>query len=234
MNFNSDFSKNILIDTHASSWQVSPMKGVERKPLDRIGDEIARATSLVKYAPNSHFSGHIHTGGEEFLVLEGVFQDEHGDYPAGTYIRNPPQSSHTPFSEKGCVILVKLWQFELTDRFQMNINIFDKFDKTPVQTELCCLYENNHEKVAVLRIKADESYSFSKHEGLELFVLEGEGTITPTNELTSMPIRQAFWFRQGVDASIVIEANTEMTIWLKYDHLPSVPQQIKNLSNHTT
>lgn len=101
-------------------------------------------------------------------MLEGVFQDEHGDYPAGIFIRNPPQSSHTPFSDKGCVILVKLWQFELDDRFQMNVNIYEKFNKTREQTELCCLYEHNHEKVAVLRIKAGESYSFSKHKGLEL------------------------------------------------------------------
>jgi hypothetical protein len=60
--------------------------------LDRIGDEVARATSIVRYAPASHFSPHVHDGGEEFLVLEGTFQDEHGDYPVGSYVRNPPTS----------------------------------------------------------------------------------------------------------------------------------------------
>jgi len=89
------------------------MYGVYRRPLDRVGDEVARATTIVKYQANSHFSSHVHTGGEEFIVLEGVFQDEHGDYAAGSYIRNPPQSSHTPGSDDGCVIFVKLWQFDL-------------------------------------------------------------------------------------------------------------------------
>ena len=71
----------------------------------------------------SHFSPHVHSGGEEFVVLEGVFQDEHGDYPQGSYVRNPPQSSHTPGSEQGCVILVKLWQFQPEDRTPVTLNI---------------------------------------------------------------------------------------------------------------
>jgi anti-sigma factor ChrR (cupin superfamily) len=90
--------------------------------LDRIGNEVARATSIVRYAPKSHFSAHVHGGGEEFLVLEGVFQDEHGDYSAGSYIRNPPTTSHTPGSEDGCVIFVKLWQFGPADRTQICID----------------------------------------------------------------------------------------------------------------
>ena len=97
-------------------WVPSPMAGVERRMLDRIGDEVARATSIVRYAPGSHFSPHTHGGGEEFLVLEGVFQDEHGDFPTGSYIRNPPTSRHTPRSAPGCVLFVKLWQFDPADR----------------------------------------------------------------------------------------------------------------------
>ena len=77
---------------------------------------VARATTIVRYAPESSFSAHVHTGGEEFFVLEGVFQDEHGDFPAGSYIRNPPESSHTPGSAPGCTIFVKLWQFDPADR----------------------------------------------------------------------------------------------------------------------
>ncbi len=90
--------------------------------LDRIGDEVARATSIVRYAPKSRFSAHTHGGGEEFLVLEGVFQDEHGDFPAGSYIRNPPTSSHTPGSAPGCTIFVKLWQFDPDDRAHVRID----------------------------------------------------------------------------------------------------------------
>ena len=77
------------------------MVGVDRRPLDRIGEEVARATSIVRYAPGSRFSAHTHGGGEEFIVLDGVFQDEHGDYPPGTYVRNPPGTRHTPGSEPG-------------------------------------------------------------------------------------------------------------------------------------
>jgi hypothetical protein len=97
------------------------MPGVERCMLDRIGAEVARATSIVRYAPGSSFSRHIHDGGEEFLVLDGVFQDEHGDYPIGSYVRNPPTSSHTPGSEPGCMILVKLHQFDPADRVTVRI-----------------------------------------------------------------------------------------------------------------
>jgi len=96
MNLNDDFSKRVLIHSDKIDWIASPMPGVDRRMLDRIGGEVARATSIVRYAKGSHFSAHTHSGGEEFIVLEGVFQDEHGDYPVGTYVRNPPTTSHTP------------------------------------------------------------------------------------------------------------------------------------------
>lgn len=122
MELNSDFTKRVVVHGDLLKWQPSPMAGVERRMLDRIGDEVARATSIVRYAPNSKFSPHVHDGGEEFIVLEGVFQDEHGDYPVGSYIRNPPQSSHTPGSKDGCVIFVKLWQFDQRDRHEVRVN----------------------------------------------------------------------------------------------------------------
>ncbi len=116
MHLNADFTLAVTVQAGGLPWVPSPVVGVERRMLDRIGEEVARATSLVRYAPGSQFSRHTHGGGEEFLVLEGVFQDEHGDYPAGTYVRNPPGSAHTPASLGGCVILVKLWQFDPADR----------------------------------------------------------------------------------------------------------------------
>ena len=84
------------------------------------------ATTIVRFAPGSHFSAHTHTGGEEFIVLDGVFQDEHGDFPTGTYVRNPPTTSHTPGSEPGCTIFVKLWQFDMEDRTQFRKNMADE------------------------------------------------------------------------------------------------------------
>ena len=122
MRLNADFDQRAVVHAADEPWIASPMPGVERRMLDRLGDEVARATSIVRYAPGSMFSAHTHTGGEEFLVLEGTFQDEHGDYPAGTYVRNPPGTSHTPGSQDGCTIFVKLWQFDLADRTHVRID----------------------------------------------------------------------------------------------------------------
>ena len=96
MNLNSDFTARAAVHAGRLDWTPSPIPGVDRRMLDRVGEEVARATSIVRYAPGSRFSPHTHGGGEEFLVLDGVFQDEHGDFPAGSYIRNPPTTSHTP------------------------------------------------------------------------------------------------------------------------------------------
>src|SRR5271168_3981228 len=106
MNLNSAFGARAAVHAGRLAWTPSPIPGVDRCMLDRVGEEVARATSIVRYAPGSHFSPHTHGGGEEFLVLDGVFQDEHGDFPAGSYIRNPPTSRHTPRSEVGCTLFV--------------------------------------------------------------------------------------------------------------------------------
>jgi anti-sigma factor ChrR (cupin superfamily) len=108
MDINSDYSQRVVINSHDLPWTSSPELGVDRRMLDRIGDEIAKATSIVRYQPGSKFKPHIHDLGEEIFVLEGVSSDETGHYPAGSYIMNPPGSSHAPFSEEGCTLFVKL------------------------------------------------------------------------------------------------------------------------------
>lgn len=113
---NADFSARVVLATDELPWIPSPQAGVERRMLDRVGGEVARATSLVRYAPDSIFPEHSHALGEEFLVLGGIFSDEHGDYPAGTYIRNPPGSKHSPRSTPGCTIFVKLRQMQPDER----------------------------------------------------------------------------------------------------------------------
>lgn len=122
MNVNAVFSEKVVLQTHDLNWVSSPTAGVSRKLLDRVGDEIAKATSIVNYAPKTAFPAHSHGGGEEILVLEGTFSDEHGDYPAGTYLRNPTNSKHAPYSNEGCTIFVKLRQFNPEDRFTVRIN----------------------------------------------------------------------------------------------------------------
>jgi len=108
MNINNDYSKRVVINHHNLPWIQSPESGVERRMLERMGDEVAKATSIVRYQPDSKFQKHTHDFGEEIFVLDGIFSDENGSYPAGTYIMNPPGSSHAPFSESGCILFVKL------------------------------------------------------------------------------------------------------------------------------
>jgi anti-sigma factor ChrR (cupin superfamily) len=176
MNLHADFTRRAAVHTDAIDWTASPMQGVARKMLDRIGDEVARATSVVRYAPGSHFSAHTHGGGEEFLVLEGVFQDEHGDYPAGWYVRNPPRTSHTPGSEAGCVILVKLWQFSPSDTHQVRISV-DAVppcaDQARPHVLIQPLHHDPRESVRIETWAANQTVLLAPAGGIELFVLDG-------------------------------------------------------------
>jgi len=122
MMLNMDFDQRIVIETQSQAWLASPAAGVWRKQLEREAKESGHTTSIVKYDAGSVFSSHPHPFGEEILVLEGIFSDEHGDYAAGTYIRNPPNSKHAPFSVEGCVILVKLNQFSAQDSAEIRID----------------------------------------------------------------------------------------------------------------
>lgn len=119
MEIRADFSQPAFVTPDQHQWVPSPMPGVDRMMLDRVGNEVARATSLVRYAPGSTFSPHTHDGGEEIYVMAGEFGDEHGLYAAGTYLRNPIGTSHTPkVGAKGALIWVKLHQFDRADSRQ--------------------------------------------------------------------------------------------------------------------
>lgn len=122
MQLNTDYTMRIVIDTAALPWQPSPAPGVERKLLERDGEEVARATSLVRYAPGARFAMHRHDAGEEIFVLQGTFADEVGSYPAGTYLKNPPGSAHAPSSPEGCVLFVKLRYQEPEDCIRIVID----------------------------------------------------------------------------------------------------------------
>ena len=108
MKLHADLSKRAYQDSQAIDWVSSPSAGVDRCMLERDDEQepVERATTIVRFAPGSRFSGHVHGGGEEFLVLDGVFSDQTGDFPKGSYVRNPPGTGHAPGSEPGCTILV--------------------------------------------------------------------------------------------------------------------------------
>ena len=122
MNLHADLTLRVVGHVHEARWLPSPNPAVQRRMLDRIGDEVARATTIVRYAAGAKFDRHCHGGGEEILVLEGVFSDEQGDHPACTYLRNPPGSAHAPFSVEGCLLFVKLWQFAADDLIPLRID----------------------------------------------------------------------------------------------------------------
>lgn len=176
MRINVDLNERVVIGTESMDWVSSPLAGVERRMLDRDGAESGRATSLVRFAPGSHFNAHTHTGGEEFLVLDGVFSDETGDFGAGTYIRNPPGSRHQPHSDTGCVILVKLCQMDDDDRNQVQIDTAAADWRAGLVDGLTVLplYERGVEHVALVKWQAGTEFHRHGHPGgEEILVLDG-------------------------------------------------------------
>ncbi len=222
MELNTDFDQRVSVHAEAMDWVASPMPGVDRKMLDRIGDEVARATSIVRYAPGSHFSAHTHGGGEEFLVLDGVFQDEHGDYPAGTYVRNPPETSHTPGSEPGCTIFVKLWQFDPGDRKQFHVFTGgEAFQNDPAREGVSVLKLHDHtsEQVSIERWGSDISVDLYAKDGMELFVVEG------SFDEGGERFGKHSWLRLPKGAkSLAIAGPEGATVWIKRGHLANMPK----------
>lgn len=175
MLLNDDLSVRTLIHAAGLAWVPSPAKGVERRMLFRIGDEKARATSIVRYAPGSRFAQHGHAGGEEFLVLEGTFQDETGDFPVGTYVRNPPGTAHAPGSEPGCTIFVKLWQFDTDDRHRVVCRPGEG-EAAPLRPGVVSsrnVFTGSGERVMLEEWQAGAEVEVTNPEGLELLVLAG-------------------------------------------------------------
>ena len=144
--------------------------------LERDGAEVARATSIVQYAPGSSFSSHRHDLGEEFLVLDGVFEDENGQYPAGTYVKNPPGSVHTPFTQQGCTLFVKLRYMSADDKEHCVIDtrlapwhpgLFPGLSVLP-------LSESGTSHTALVRWAPGTYFNPHRHfGGEEIFVIEG-------------------------------------------------------------
>ena len=220
MELNADFSQRVAVHAAQLPWTPSPMAGVDRRMLDRIGNEVARATSIVRYAPHSHFSPHTHGGGEEFLVLDGVFQDEHGDYPAGSYVRNPPTTRHTPGSEPGCVIFVKLWQFDPADRTEVRIETGKTaFGSAPGRpgVELMPLFRDEREEVRLERWASGARVELFLPQGAEVLVLSGgfeeRGEIFAEQSWLRLPAKATLQAKSGAKGC---------RVWIKTGHLANV------------
>jgi quercetin dioxygenase-like cupin family protein len=212
MRINDELSKPVFVHAAKMDWVASPSAGVDRRMLFRIGGEVARATSVVRYAPGSLFPRHTHGGGEEFLVLQGVFQDEHGDYPAGTYVRNPPGTSHVPASKNGCTIFVRLWQFRREDQTQIVRRPGEgkRIEPRTGAISATALFDDGHEDVLLEDWQPDEVIKLQNARGLEFFVLSGGLTIG------SEELEAQSWGRLPAGVNLTARVGSQgANIWIK-------------------
>ncbi|MDC5856754.1 cupin domain-containing protein [Vibrio europaeus] len=215
---NMNFAERVVIDTQSIPWVASPAQGVWRKPLEREEAESGHTTSIVRYEAGSQFKTHPHPMGEEIFVLEGVFSDENGDYPAGTYLRNPPGSSHAPFSDEGCVILVKLNQFDAHDSATVRVNTNTQQWLAGIGgLEVMPLHDFEHEHVALVKWPAGERFQPHKHfGGEEILVLSGKFS----DENGQYP--KGCWIRSPHMSEHFPYVEQETVILVKTGHLPLV------------
>lgn len=218
MLIHADFSSRATVAATDHHWVASPQPGVERVMLDRLGEERARATSLVRYAPGSVFPAHGHPGGEEILVLSGTFSDDSGHYGPGWYLRNPPGSAHSPASAEGALIFVKLWQMSADDSARVRIDTRDpqawQRDGT---RELCPLYRSADEQVCLQRLGHGEWLEPDTQGGAELLVIDGTLSDGPHT------LGRGSWLRLPPGADGALRAGIEgVTLYLKTGHLSAL------------
>ncbi|WP_299022014.1 cupin domain-containing protein [uncultured Photobacterium sp.] len=175
--FNMDRHQRVVIDTTSQQWLASPSAGVWRIPLEREAAESGQVTSLVRYEPDTHFSAHYHPNGEEIFVIDGLFQDEQGDYPAGTYIRNPPGSFHAPGSDTGCLLYVKLNMFPENDSETFRLDTHNA-NWQPGMTQgvfILPLHGFSGEQTMMQKWQSNTFIPPHQHDGgEEIFILSGE------------------------------------------------------------
>ena len=219
MRINADLTQRVVVNTDTVDWIPSPSKGVERRMLERAGEEVAHATSLVRYRPGSWFPRHVHRGGEEILVLEGVLSDEHGDYPAGSYLRNPPGSAHEPASREGCLLLVKLLQMHPGERERLVVDTrAGTWQRAqPDGPERMELFRDaaHGESVTLVRFPPRAGVEGDLHTGgEEVYVLEG----LLEDEHGRYPA--GTWLRQPHGSSHSPFSTAGCTLFVKRGHLP--------------
>lgn len=204
MLINADFSVRASVTPDKYRWVASPLPGVERVMLDRVGAEKARATSIVRYEPGSSFTAHDHPGGEEILVLSGTFSEGDDHYPAGWYMRNPPGSSHQPSSKEGTIIFVKLRQMQPEEKATVRINTNDPSSWQLLgNRQVCLLFNNGTEQVSLQRLSPGEVLLTETVKNAECLVLSGAlnegGSTYPAGSWVRFP--------KGNYSTIVAETN---------------------------
>jgi anti-sigma factor ChrR (cupin superfamily) len=208
---NADLAQRVVIDTNALPWRASPSPSVWRKRLYLDGpQEAGVVTSIVRYDADSAFPVHDHPGGEEIFVLDGVYSDEHGDYPAGSFLLNPEGYRHAPFSKDGCVIFVKLRQYAGRDRRHVTLDTgalaWAPGRAEGVSVKPLYAQDGYPERISLLRVEAGAGpFPHDHPDGEEVFVLDGadedEHGIHPAGTWIRSPpgSRHAPWSRDGAE-----------------------------------
>lgn len=209
MLINHDFTRRVTVASDDYHWVHSPHTGVHRVMLDRIGGDQARATSLVRYLPQTEFPQHVHPGGEEILVLDGQFSEGERDYPAGWYLRNPPGSTHQPHSARGTLLFVKLGQMSDDEISPLRVDTRDAANwQQRNDIAVCSLFENAQESVCLLRMQTGSLLSEPPLERVaELLIVRGSLTegdrIHCEGSWIRIPAGQRLTFMADKDASLV-------------------------------
>jgi len=216
MKLNMNFSEAVSVSDQEHKWVPSPLPGVSRVMLERDGEEkTLRATSIVEYAKDSKFDAHVHPNGEEFIVLSGTFSDDAGNYPAGTYARNPPKSRHSPYSKEGCKIFVKLEQLSPQDDVLLRVNTHTMpwlETENPGIMEKP-LFESEHETVKLLNIQKGHTLNSKAFSGgCEILVLEGHLSEQDRQ------FAQHSWIRCPANQAVSFQALSATQIYIKYGH----------------
>ena len=214
-NLHGDHSQRVVVSTARMDWEASPSPSVWRKRLERIGPaESGRVTSVVRYDPGASFPAHDHPQGEEILVLEGVFSDERGDFPSGSYMLNPEGFRHAPRSGPGCLLFVKLCQYGGAERETVLVETTSAtwLEDSAVGVRRLPLYESsaNAESVALLRMGPGAALGRRWYEvGAELFVVGGflvdEHGIHPKGTWIRMPRRSAHTPRTDTGCTVYLK-----------------------------
>jgi len=214
---NTNFSEQVTIETSKQDWTESPVTGVLRKRLEREESESGLASSIVKYQAQASFPHHIHPGGEEYYVLEGVFSDERGDYKAGSYVRNPPYSNHSPYSRDGCTLFVKLCQMPPSDEEALVVDslklpFFYKSEYYGYQM----LYQSKFETVQINQLtKLNQPILISNPSGIEILTIEGHLIVN------DVVLPRLSWCRFPPGAAVQLSTDEHCRYWSKSGHLSS-------------
>ena len=218
LRIHADRRETVLVEAGRLPWVESPEPGVERRMLERSGGEVALATSIVRYRPGASFARHVHGGGEEFLVLDGTFSDEAGDYPRGTYVRNPPGSSHAPFSREGCVIFVKLRQMRSveTETVRVRPDAWSWQMDGRTGAERASLYSRAGTRVCLVRLPPDAGLPARETPRGEEFLLV-EGDVAIGGETAALGAWS--WRRSATLQQPPLHSRGGALLWMKQGHL---------------